>query len=234
MPALAPSAAADSDTPPRPKRTRRKAERAGELLAAALDLFVEKGYAATRVEEVAQRAGVSKGTLFLYFATKEALFTAVVHENLGKQMALWDTAIDKFEGPSAALVQASLLGWWRRVGSTKASGITRLVQSEAHNFPEIAAYYQEHFSRPGLALMRRILARGISRGEFRPIDPTAGAYALVGIIIFMAMWNHTRALFLEPGTVLDPEAHIAAQVDIVLNGFSLHPAHQDINRDITA
>jgi TetR/AcrR family transcriptional regulator len=199
------------------------------LLAAALDLFVEKGYAATRVEEVAQRAGVSKGTLFLYFATKEALFTAVVHENLGKQVAHWDAAIDQFEGSSAALVHASLLGWWHRVGSTKASGITRLVHSEAQNFPEIAAYYQEHFSRPGLALMRRILARGISRGEFRPIDPTAGAYALLGIIIFMAMWKHTRALFLEPGAVLDPEAHIAQQVDIVLNGFAKQAPSQGIS-----
>ncbi len=79
-------------------RSRRKEARPGELLAAALDLFVEKGFAATRVEEVAQRAGVSKGTLFLYFSSKEDLFKAVVRENISGRFAEWNDELDRYEG----------------------------------------------------------------------------------------------------------------------------------------
>ena len=92
------SPTADATEPQR--RSRRKNARPGELLAAALDLFVEKGYAATRVEEVASRAGVSKGTLFLYFASKEELFKAVVRENIAGRFAEWQLELDVFEGDS--------------------------------------------------------------------------------------------------------------------------------------
>src|ERR1700712_2256969 len=90
------------------KRERRKEARPGELLDAALDLFVEKGFAATRAEEVAARAGVSKGTLFLYFPSKEELFKAVVRENLSGRFAEWNDEFQTFEGSTSDMLRYCL------------------------------------------------------------------------------------------------------------------------------
>jgi TetR/AcrR family transcriptional regulator len=116
-----------------PKRERRKQARPGELLDAALDLFVEKGFSATRADEVAARAGVSKGTLFLYFQSKEDLFKAVVRENIANKFPTWQEEFLTFEGSSADMLRYALTSWWERIGKTRASGITKLVMSEAQN-----------------------------------------------------------------------------------------------------
>jgi len=105
----------DKICPVRAKRERRKEARPGELLAAALDLFVEKGFAATRSEEVAARAGVSKGTLFLYFPSKEELFKAVVMENLGGRFTEWNAEFEAFEGTTADMLRYCMNVWWERV-----------------------------------------------------------------------------------------------------------------------
>src|SRR6185436_5309848 len=118
-----------------------KEARPGELLAAALDLFVEKGFAGTRAEEVAKRAGVSKGTLFLYFSSKEELFKAVVRENISGRFGEWNEELNNFQGSSADMLRYCVKTWWERVGSTKAAGIIKLMMSEAGNFPELAAFY---------------------------------------------------------------------------------------------
>src|SRR6187551_803741 len=111
------------------KRERRKEARPGELLDAALDLFVEKGFAATRAEEVAARAGVSKGTLFLYFQSKEELFKAVVRENISGRFKEWNEEFETFEGTAAEMLAYCMNTWWERVGATRASGITKLMMS---------------------------------------------------------------------------------------------------------
>jgi TetR/AcrR family transcriptional regulator len=130
------------------KRERRKEARPGELLEAALDLFVEKGYAATRAEEVAVRAGVSKGTLFLYFPSKEELFKAVVRENLARTVSEGASELEVFDGPTGELLTHMMQQWWARYGATKASGISKLIISEASNFPELARFYQEEVVVP--------------------------------------------------------------------------------------
>src|SRR6185369_1652770 len=146
------------------KRERRKEARPGELLDAALDLFVEKGYAATRAEEVAARAGVSKGTLFLYFPSKEELFKAVVRENILGRFQEWKQEFERFEGSTPDMLRFFMRMWWERIGASKASGITKLIMSEARNFPDIAAFYQHEVIGPGQELIRKILQRGVDRG----------------------------------------------------------------------
>jgi len=152
------------------KRERRKQARPGELLDAALDLFVEKGFAATRSEEVAARAGVSKGTLFLYFPSKEELFKAVVRENIVRHQTEGAQEIARFTGSSAEMLEYLMLEWWRRYGATKASGISKLVMSEASNFPDLARFFQEEVVTPGHAMIRSVLQRGMDRDEFRRVD----------------------------------------------------------------
>src|SRR5438045_2301232 len=160
------------------KRERRKQARPGELLDAALDLFVEKGFAATRAEEVAARAGVSKGTLFLYFPSKEELFKAVVRENISGRFAEWNEEFASFEGSTADMVRYCFKVWWERIGATRASGITKLIISEARNFPDIAAFYSKEVIEPGEQLIRRILKRGVDSGEFHSPDLDYAVYSI--------------------------------------------------------
>ena len=224
MPATHPE---NSPLPQRPIRhTRRKEARPGELLAAALDLFVEKGFAATRVEEVAQRAGVSKGTLFLYFSSKEELFKAVVRENISGRFAEWSDEIDRFDGSAHEMLRHCLFNWWERIGCTQASGIPKLIMSEAQNFPELASFYQKEVMEPGNALIERMLKRGVERGEFRPMDLTYGAYLVQAPMLFLALWKHSMGPCCGDHAQLDPHKYLAAQLDLLTHGFSqpkIHP-----------
>lgn len=205
------------------KRERRKEARPGELLDAALELFVEKGFAATRVEEVAARAGVSKGTLFLYFHSKEELFKAVVRENISNRYQEWSEEIEAFKASSADMVSYCLNSWWDRTGATRASGITKLMLSEAQNFPEIALFYQQEVIRPGHALIRRILQRGIDSGEFRPMDLDYAVYSLIAPMIYLLIAKHSVEICVPSDVALDPKKYIASQLDIILPGMLARP-----------
>ncbi len=217
-----------SKTSPAPaleaKRERRKQARPGELLAAALDLFVEKGFAATRAEEVARRAGVSKGTLFLYFSSKEELFKAVVRDSISDHFPEWNAEFKTFTGSTAGMLRQFMTLWWVRVGATKASGITKLMLSEASNFPELAAFYQQEVMAPGQALIRRILQRGVDSGEFRPIDLQYGVYSVLAPMIFLLTRKHAMGCCAGGNDDLVPEVYIAAQVDTLLNGLCRAPS----------
>ena len=206
------------------KRERRKEARPGELLDAALELFVEKGFAATRVEEVAARAGVSKGTLFLYFQSKDELFKAVVRENISGRFSEWNAEFEAFEGSTAGMLEYGMNTWWDRVGATRAAGITKLMMSEAKNFPEIAAVYQQEVIRPGQDLIRRILQRGMDRGEFRAMDLDYAVYSVVAPMIFLILSRHSTGVCIPDHLALNPKKYIASQLGIVLHGMSL-PAH---------
>ena len=205
-----------------PKRERRKEARPGELLNAALDLFVEKGFSATRVEEVAARAGVSKGTLFLYFQSKEDLFKAVVRENIANKFPTWQEEFITFEGSSSDMLRYALVSWWERIGNTRASGITKLVMSEAQNFPEIAEFYQEEVIKPGNAMIRRILERGVQSGEFRELDLEQAVHIIVAPMIFLMMWKHSMGACAASAKIVDPEQFIHMQVDVLLHGMTAH------------
>lgn len=201
------------------KRERRKDARPGELLEAALDLFVEKGFAATRSEEVAIRAGVSKGTLFLYFPSKEELFKAVVRENLARPVTEGAAELAGFTGPTSELLLHLMQQWWARYGATKASGISKLIISEASNFPELARFYQDEVVAPGTELVRRVLQRGIDRGEFRSMDLPNTVFAIMAPLIFLVMWKHSMAPCCDPAYRIDPEQFITLHADLMVRGL---------------
>ena len=214
------------------KRERRKEARPGELLAAALELFVEKGYAATKAEEVARRAGVSKGTLFLYFSSKEELFKAVVRENIAGRFPEWNAEFDVFSGSTAELLRYAMEVWWQRVGATPASGISKLMMSEASNFPELATFYQQEVIEPGQALIRRILQRGVERGEFRPLNTDYAVYSVLAPMIFLLMWKHSFGACTSGSISIVPQDYLAAQIDTILHGLctpgtTLAPKHKE-------
>jgi TetR/AcrR family transcriptional regulator len=202
-----------------PKRERRKDARPGELLDAALELFVQKGFTATRSEEVAARAGVSKGTLFLYFPSKEELFKAVVRENISGRFPEWNQAFESFEGPSSELLRQFLQRWWERVGTSKASGLGKLVMSEARNFPDLAAFCQQELLQPCHALICRILQRGVDRGEFRVPDLSYAAYNIMGGMVFLINMRHSLGACLPLEQQLDPQRYVASQTELLLRGL---------------
>jgi AcrR family transcriptional regulator len=195
---------------------RRKEARPDEILAAALDSFAARGFAATRLEDVAARAGISKGTLYLYFKSKEELFEAVVRATLLPNLARIEALAASFEGRSATLLERLLLTIAAVVGS-QVGAIPKLVIAEAGNFPDLARFYLDEVVRRGLRLIGAILRRGIERGEFRAIDVDHAVFCVIAPMLLAALWKNS----LEPHdhAPLDPEALVRTHLDLLLRGL---------------
>ncbi len=206
------------------QRQRRKEARPQELLDAALALFVEKGFAATRSEEVAARAGVSKGTLYLYYPSKEELFKAVIRESLGSKIAEGREELDKHQGPMAELLVWLMQEWWMRLGQTPAGGIMKIMLAEARNFPEIAAFYVDEVIDPSCNMLAEVIRRGVASGEFRPVDPDAAVHVLIGPVLHLVLHQYSiGACGLDLGPKKDPEAVIALHMDLLFKGLLNRP-----------
>jgi AcrR family transcriptional regulator len=217
-----PSAPPRAPAPEPLTRQRRKQARPQELLDAAMALFSEKGFAAARAEEVAQRAGVSKGTLYLYYPSKEELFKAVVRQNLSSLIAEGQEIAAQFEGSSSELLKFLLHTWWDRLGNTPAAAIHKIVLSEVRNFPELAQFYTDEVIVPADALFCSCVQRGIARGEFRPMPLHEVAHALMAPVIFLAIHRHSfGACPVERGVPIDPCAVLDAHLELVLRGLEV-------------
>ncbi len=206
-----------SDAPSPPRWRRRSEARPQEILAAALAVFVEKGYSAARMEEVARRAGVSKGALYLYYANKEALFRAVVEEGILPTLAQMEAQMDRHESSATELLQMFARRWWQSIGSTPLFGLPKLVFCEARNFPELAGYYFEHVIRRGHALLVRIVEQGMARGEFRAVDVQQTVFLAIAPLLMQAFWR--SALPRESTDLIDPEALLETHLDTFLRGL---------------
>lgn len=218
VPSLTPCSTA-ADPAAVPARQRRKEARPQELLDAALELFVEKGFAATRAEEVAARAGVSKGTLYLYYPSKEDLLKAVIRANISREIAEGEDIVRHFEGPTAELLSYLIMEWWRRIGETKASGITKLIISEGRNFPDIAQFYRHEVIEPAERMIGGVLQRGIDRGEFRAVPVREVVHNLMAPILFMMLRKHSIGACAGLECPHAPQRLIEVQLDLVLGGL---------------
>jgi AcrR family transcriptional regulator len=174
-------------------RQRRKQARPQELLDAALDLFVEKGFAATRSEEVAKAAGVSKGTLYLYFPSKEELLKAVIQHFLGSEIEAGVQEAAAADGPIAPAMAQLLVTWWTRIYEGPASGVFKLVITEVRNFPEIGDFWVERVVQPGHEIVSGLLRRGIERGEFQPVDIDSAVHSILMPMILLCVHKHSFA-----------------------------------------
>jgi AcrR family transcriptional regulator len=200
-------------------RKRRKEARPAELLAAALNLFVERGYAATKLDDVAAKAGVSKGTLYLYFDSKDALFKAVIEQGMLPVLAQGDALLREHQGNAADLLQMLLMAWWELVGATHLGGIPKLMISEAGNFPELAAYYYENVIVRGRGLIRSALERGIANGEFRQIEVDAAIDVILAPQLMLGIWRYSLGQCACGQS--DPAKYMRTHLDLLLNGLLL-------------
>jgi len=196
---------------------RRKEARPAEIVAAALQLFSDRGFAATRLEDVATVAGVSKGTVYLYFESKEQLFEAVVREAVTPNIARAEALVDAFEGPTPDLLRA-LFGFLAEVLETPITGVMKLIVSESGNFPQLARMYAYLVLRRAFALMRRILERGVARGEFRPLDVEATVPLVISPIVLLGVWKHSFGLHTD--LALDRRRVLEAHCEILLRGLA--------------
>ena len=196
---------------------RRKAERPGEIIDAALELFVAKGFMATRLDEVAKMAGVSKGTLYLYFENKEALFKAVVETLVVPEIERTEQQIQAFDGSVSELISQLVKQWWESVGESQLCGLPKLIIAEAGNFPELASFYVEHVIGRVRRVIAQLISRGIEAGEFKPNDPAYAARLLLAPMVFAAIYQHSLLPYdSEP---FEMPTYIDNHLDIFLHGL---------------
>ena len=200
-----------------PRWERRKDSRPAELLEAALNCFIERGYAATRLDDVATRAGVSKGTLYLYYPSKEDLFKAVVRRSLVPLIDEFRRDLEGSHAPSRDLLWHFFQGWWARVGETKLAGIAKLIIGEAGNFPELARFFQEEVTAPNMRLLSMILRRGIDRREFREIDTEVAVHLWMSPLILKAIWTHSILPCCPDLEAIPAERFLATHVQLILS-----------------
>ena len=207
-----------SDSQESTTRTRRPEDRAPEIARAALDLFVTKGFAATKLEDVAKAAGVSKGLPYLYFKSKEELFKAVIVEAIGEPLMLATEFVDSFDGPTEELLR-QLIGKFREFAESPLGGVIKLILAEAGNFPDVARFYCSNFEVRGNELFAKVLRRGVARGEFRPIDDIEmTAIILTQPLAMHAVWLRSLAPYDEAQTA-DSDRFYAAFLDFFLKGL---------------
>jgi len=200
-----------------PKRQRRAQDRPREICAAALDVFAEKGFAAARLDEIAQRAGVSKGTLYLYFKDKADLFRAVVRDTVAPNIDLVRTMIEGADLPFPDVIRMFLPRFAALTSQARVGAVAKMVIGESRNFPELAKVWHDEVVSKALGLIGGLIERGQARGEVRAGDPRLLTFTLMGPMVMGLLWRET----LQPagGAPLDLEALAAQHAEIVLAGL---------------
>lgn len=194
-----------------PRYHRRKEDRPQEITEAAFAAFAEKGFAATRVEEVARRAGVSKGLLYLYFRTKEELFKAVVRSVVIPRVDELTRTLDTSDLGAAAFIRGPLVAFLQRLPGSPASVVMRLMISEAPKHPDLVDFYWDNVASRGLAALRRLLERGVANGEFRHSAVNDLPQLFLAPVMTSVVWGIVFA-----DRSLDTDKLIATQVDMIL------------------
>jgi len=202
---------------PRPDvRRRRKAERPQEILQAAFDEFSRNGYATTTLEAIAERAGVTKGTIYVYFENKEHLFISMVRE---VTKATLDTVHDMFashDGSTADLLRAQFSFIYQHiVADRRRREVVRMLIAEAPRFPALADRYHEEILKPCLDMLRQAIQRGIDRGEFRKSAIIDSPQVVIAPIALVDLWM----MMFDERQPLDLKAYFNAHLDLVLNGL---------------
>lgn len=210
------------------KRTRAQttADRPSQITEAALRMFAERGFAGTRLEDVALEAGISKAALYLYFDSKERLFEAVIRQAIAPKLEQAITMIDAFEGSTASLVKM-LLAVFEKAIDSPVPIVAKLIVAESGNFPELARLWVDLAARRVLSLVERLVQRGIDRGELRPVDVSTVAPLVIAPVFLLGMWR--QAFAPHTNFRMDPAPVLAAHAQILLEGLAL-PDQKKVKR----
>lgn len=196
-------------------RRRRKEARPGELIEAGLAEFAEKGFAATRLDDVARRAGVAKGTIYRYFDSKEALFQAALRSRVVPVFDDIESLVEQYPGSTRKLLHTFFRTLYERVVASEVPLLMRVIIAEGQRFPEIPAFYHRETVAKAQSLLKKILERGIARGEFRKSPVLDAPIVLIAPAIVAALWRLT----FEPVQPLDTGKMLEAHADLVFRGL---------------
>ncbi|NKI93716.1 TetR/AcrR family transcriptional regulator [Rhizobacter sp. SG703] len=209
---------------------RRKQTRPRELLDAALALFVERGFAAARAEDIAARAGVSKATLYLYFGSKEDLLMALLAERFASGIAIGAQEPSDARA-SPELLREVLTRWRSALMKSQAGGIFKLVLTEVRSFPSLAAFWSREVMEPARRCVTRIVVRGIERGEFRPVDPDLVVHALVLPVLFMCLHRHAIGPCVPDDALMNAPDLFTRHLEFVLEGLAQPQGDPHVRND---
>jgi AcrR family transcriptional regulator len=202
------------ETPAEPRR-RRKAERPQEIIEAAFAEFSRNGYATTTLDQIAERAGVTKGTIYVYFESKEHLFISMVREFTKPTMETVQDMFKTHDGSTADLLRAQFSFIYEHlVEDRRRREVVRMLIAEAPRFPELADRYHAEILRPCLDMLRQAIQRGVDRGEIRNSAIIEQPQVVIGPIALVDVWM----MLFDDRQPLDLKAYFDAHLDMVLNG----------------
>jgi TetR/AcrR family transcriptional regulator len=198
----------------------RRSNSRDRLLDAALTLFLERGFAATRVDDIAQKAAVSKGCVYLYFRTKQEIFEAVVDEAIVARIAQAERFAADFDGSASELLEAVLtknvLEFWDSVSS----GIPKLILAESQQFPELAANHFQGITLRARRFIESILQLGIDKGEYRAIDVPYVARCILNALDHELIVQHSAGIASSGGNEIDPARYLSTLLNLIHAGIS--------------
>lgn len=198
--------------------TRRKEARPAEILDAALKVFAEKGFAGTRMEDIASRAGVTKGTIYLYFENKDAVFKTLVRESIGATLMGVTENVRNFQGPARDMLRMALGAMAHLLTTSDRVVLPKIIIAESGNFPELARFYRDEVIDKGLALMSGLIERGIAQGEFRAVPVQHAVRLCIAPVLLGAIWRTTFAGFdAEP---YDYQGLVDTHLDVLFRGLA--------------
>jgi AcrR family transcriptional regulator len=198
--------------------SRRKDARPAEILDAALKVFAEKGFAGARMDDIARRAGVTKGTIYLYFENKEAVFKTLVRESIGTAVSDVSERAASFEGPARALIGFALNTMAQLLATSDRVVLPKIIIAESGNFPELARFYRDEIIDKGLGVMTAAIRRGIAQGEFRAVPVEHAVRLCIAPVLLGAIWRVTFARFDE--TPYDYQGLIDTHLDVLFRGLA--------------
>ncbi len=208
-------------TAPRPRWQRRPAARPDEILDAAFAVFAEDGFARAKLDDVARRAGVSKGTLYLYFDSKETLFREMVRAKIIPCVVQGEELVRTHEGSARDLLVTVIRRMWITVRSPEVTRIGRLLQFELGSFPELGRFYFDEVIARTRRLLQDAIDRGIASGEFRRVPHHFTTRAVASLLVHSAQHQCFFAP-LDPAPLTDEQV-VNGVIDIVLNGVLVRP-----------
>ena len=196
---------------------RRKDERAPEILEAALACFAQKGFAATRMDDIAARAGITKGTIYLYFDSKEAVFKALARQSIGVRIDAIVEQVKASDAPSDELLRFILGTMGQFAATSDRVVLPRVLLAEVGNFPELAEFWRREIIDRGLGLFETVIARGVARGELRAVPLHHAARLCVAPFLVIIFWRSIFGKF--DAAPYDYDGLIQTHVDTLLQGL---------------
>jgi AcrR family transcriptional regulator len=193
------------ELPTEPRWRRLPGERPKQILHAALTVFGERGLGAARLEDIAKQAGLSKGTIYLYFPNKEELFREVVRDTVVTQLEAGERMVGETTSSVTETLTEFMRTYWRFIRSSEFAPLFRLIHAEIHNFPDLARFYAEEVVARGHRLVAGIIQLGIESGEFRKVDPAVAARMLTAPFVMHGLWCTHRECFSSVAKKTDDE-----------------------------